>query len=280
MLLKCGRRTGLFSGTVAGTVLAAGPNRIIGLRSQIVQDVSIKVSNSTAGFDVVGPHRSLTKRNGKMGGIEDLMAESNDRWAQATKRAQGLADRGLGEAVKTYYTRFWPGGVFVLVVIGSVVAALAFGGSLGDWPSYLAFGFMLAGLGTMIGGLVFNSKKVVPAADYGNVDVTLSLTSEERKHVRRQIAGKTTVVPGHLTVTRGAAVQMRKALATQLLIMPFYPLVFIPQALNSAGRDDPFGWVFLVAVFLLMIGMIFVVRDFSRAGRFLGRTAGQPSGMR
>jgi hypothetical protein len=215
-----------------------------------------------------------------MGGIEDLMAESNERWVQATKRAQGLVDRGLGEAVKTYYTRFWPGGVFVLVVIGSVVAALAFGGSLGDWPSYLAFGFMLAGLGTMIGGLVFNPKKVVPAADYGNVDVTLSLTSEERKHVRRQIAGKTTVVPDHLTVTRGAAVQMRKALATQLLIMPFYPLVFIPQALNSAGRDDPFVWVFLVAVFLLMIGMIFVVRDFSRAGRFLRRTAGQPSGLR
>ena len=132
----------------------------------------------------------------------------------------------------------------------------------------------------MIGGLVFNPKKVVPAADYGNVDVTLSLTSEERKHVRRQIAGKTTVVPDHLTVTRGAAVQMRKALATQLLIMPFYPLVFIPQALNSAGRDDPFVWVFLVAVFLLVIGMIFVVRDFSRAGRFLRRTAGQPSGLR
>jgi hypothetical protein len=62
--------------------------------------------------------------------------------------------------------------------------------------------------------------------------------------------------------------------------MPFYPLVFIPQALNSAGRDDPFVWVFLVAVFLLMIGMIFVVRDFSRAGRFLRRTAGQPSGLR
>jgi hypothetical protein len=215
-----------------------------------------------------------------MGGIEDPMAESNERWAQATKRAQGLADRGLGEAVKTYYTRFWPGGVFVLVVIGSVVAALAFGGSLGDWPSYLAFGFMLAGLGTMIGGLVFNSKKVVPAADYGNVDVTLSLTSEERKHVRRQIAGKAKVVPEHLAVTRGAAVQMRKALATQLLILPCYPLVFIPQALNSAGRDDPFTWVFVVAVFLLMIGTTFVVRDFGRAGRFLVWTAEQPSGMR
>lgn len=216
-----------------------------------------------------------------MGGIEDLMAESNQRWAQAAKRAQGLADHGLGEAVKTYYTRFWPGGVIVLVVIGSVVAALAFRGSLdNDWPSYLPFGLMLAGLGTMIGGLIFNSKKVVPAADYGKVDVTLSLTGEERKHVRRQIAGKATVVPEHLTVTRGAAVQMRKALATQLLIMPFYPLVFIPQALNSAGRDDPFAWVFLGAALLLMVGIVFLVRDFGRCGRFLARTAEQASGMR
>lgn len=86
-----------------------------------------------------------------MGAIEDLMAESNERWAQAAKRAQGLADNGLGEAVKAYYTRFWLVGVMVLVAIGSVVAALAFGASVGNWPSYLAFGLMLAGLGTFIG---------------------------------------------------------------------------------------------------------------------------------
>jgi hypothetical protein len=215
-----------------------------------------------------------------LSGIEDLMAESNERWAQATKRAHGLADHGLGEAVKVYYTRILPGGVIVLVMIGSVVAVLAFGGSFGDWPSYIPFGVMLAGVGAMIGGLIFNSKKVVPAADYGNVDVTLSLTSEERKHVRRQIAGRATVVPEHLTVTRGAAVQMRKALATQLLIMPFYPLVFIPQALNTAGRDNPFAWFFVCVILLLLIGIIFLVRDFGRSGRFLARTAEQPSGMR
>lgn len=207
-----------------------------------------------------------------MSGIEDLTAESNERWAQATKRAYGLADHGLGEAVKLYYTRFLPGGVIVLVMLGTAVAALAFGGSFEDWPSYLPFGLMLAGVGAMIGGLIFNSKKVVPAADYGNVDVMLSLTGEERKHVRRQIAGKTTVVPEHLTVTRGAAVQMRKALATQLLIMPFYPLVFIPQALNTAGGDNPFAWFFVCVVLLLLIGIIFLVRDFVRSGRFLERT--------
>ena len=215
-----------------------------------------------------------------MGGIDGLMAESNDRWAQATKRAYGLADHGLGDAVKAYYTRFFPWGVIVLVMIGSVAAALAFGDSFGDWPSYLPFGSMLAGLGTLIGGLIFNSRKVVPAADYGNVDVTLSLTSEERKHVRRQIAGKATVVPEHLTVTRGAAVQMRKALATQLLILPFYPLVFVPQALTAAREDNPLAWLFVGMVLLLLIGTIFLVRDFGRCGRFLAGTAEQPSGMR
>lgn len=194
--------------------------------------------------------------------IGDLMAETNERWAQAAKRAQGLADNGLGEAVKAYYTRIWLVGVIDLVVIGSGVAAPDLGASLG--ASYLRFGFMLAGLGSIIGGLIFNSTKVVPAAEYGNVDVTLSLT-----HVRRQIAGMATVVPEHLTVTRGAVVQMRKALATQLLIMPFYPLVFIPQAINGVGRDDPFGWVFVGVVSLFVIGSLFLVRDFRRAGRFL-----------
>lgn len=211
-----------------------------------------------------------------MSGIDELMAESNERWSKAAKRAQGLADHGLGAAVKVYYTRFWPAGVIVLVAVGSVATALAFGDSYSDWPSYLPFGFMLAGLGTMIGGLIFNSKKVVPAAEYGNVDVTLSLTNEERKHVRRQVAGKAEVVPEHIPVTRGAAVQMRKALATQLLILPFYPLIFIPQATNSAGRNEPFGWIYLGMVFLLVIAAAFLIRDFRRTGQFLKRTANRP----
>ncbi|WP_299170010.1 hypothetical protein [uncultured Arthrobacter sp.] len=210
-----------------------------------------------------------------MGGIEELMAESNERWTKATRRAQGLADKGLGAAVKAYYTRFWLVGVIVLISIGSLVAALAFGASAGDWPSYLAFGFMLAGLGTMIGGLIYNSKRVVPAAEYGRVDVTLSLTSEERKHIRQQIAGKAIVIPEHLAVTRGAAVQIRKSLATQLLIVPFYPLIFIPQAIDGAGQIGPLDWIFVGLTFFLLIGIVFLVRDFRRSGQFLTRTAHQ-----
>lgn len=210
-----------------------------------------------------------------MGGIEGLMAESNERWAKADRRAQGLADNGLGEAVKNYYIRFVPAGVVILAGIGTVGAVLAFQGSFADWPSYLLFGVMLAGLGILVGGLVYNSKKVVPAAEYGKVDVTLSLTGEERKQIRRQIAGKAAVIPEQLTVTRGAAVQMRKALATQLLLMPFYPLLFIPQAVRQVQRDEPFGWVFAAFICVLMVGIVFLVRDFRRAGRFLARTAEQ-----
>jgi hypothetical protein len=216
-----------------------------------------------------------------MRGIEDFMAESNDRWAQATKRAEGLSDNGLGEAVKNYYTRFVPVVLAVLVTLGTMAAILAFGGSFADWPSYLPFGLMIAGLGIFIGGLVYNSKKVVPAAEYGRVDVTLSLTGDERKHIRRQIAGKAAVDREHLTVTRGAAVQMRKALATQLLLMPLYPLVFIPQAIRNAWHEDPFGWVFVPLLGLLFIAIVMSIRDFRRTGRFLTRTTDEAlSGMR
>lgn len=210
-----------------------------------------------------------------MGGIEGLMAESNERWAKADRRAQGLADNGLGEAVKNYYIRFVPAGVVILAGIGTVGAVLAFQGSFADWPSYLLFGVMLAGLGVLVGGLIYNSKKVVPAAEYGKVDVTLSLTGEERKQIRRQIAGKAAVIPEQLTVTRGTAVQMRKALATQLLLMPFYPLLFIPQAVRQVQHDEPFGWVFAAFICVFMVGTVFLVRDFRRAGRFLARTVEQ-----
>lgn len=212
-----------------------------------------------------------------MSGIDDLMAESKDRWDHAARRAQGLADNGLGEAVKTYYTRYFPGGVVVLLVVGTLGGMLALGGALMEWASFLVFGFFLAVLGVLIGGLVYNAKKVVPAARTGRVDVLLSLESEERKQVRRQIAGKAAIDPEHLVVTRGAAVQLRKGLATQLLLLaPMFPLLFIPQAVGFALRGDIVAaWVMAVGVVATGIGVVLFVRDFRRAGRFLAGTAEQ-----
>jgi hypothetical protein len=179
--------------------------------------------------------------------------------------------------VKIYYTRYFPAGVITLLVAGTVVGMLAFGGVLADWASFLVFGFFLAVLGVLIGGLVYNAKKVVPAARTGRVDVLLSLENEERKQVRRQIAGKAPVMPQHLMVTRGAAVQLRKGLATQLVLQaPLFPLIFIPQAVNFALRGDSVAsWVMVVGVVAAVIAVVLFVRDFRRAGRFLARTSDQ-----
>jgi hypothetical protein len=106
----------------------------------------------------------LGKKN-KMSGIDDLMAESNDRWAHATRRAQGIEDNGLGEAVKTYFARYFPAGLF-LVVVGTAVAILGLRGPLSAWPT-LALGFLVAVLGAVVGGLAFNSKKVAPRPSRG-----------------------------------------------------------------------------------------------------------------
>lgn len=210
-----------------------------------------------------------------MSGIDDLMAESNDRWAHAIRRAQGIEDNGLGEAVKTYFTRYFPAGLF-LVAVGTAVGILGLRGTLSDWPTYLAFGFLLAVLSVVIGGLVYNAKKVAPAAKSGKVNVLLSLESEEKKQVRRQIAGKAPIDSEHLSVIRAAAVQLRKGLATQLVLAPFYPLIFIPQAVNFALRGETLSaWLMALGVGVIVIAFGLLVGDFRRAGRLLTRTSEQ-----
>ena len=205
-----------------------------------------------------------------MSGIEDLGAKSSHRWADAERRAQGVEDLGLGGALKTYYTRYFPAGVIILVAAGTILASLVFGGGPSDWPSFLAAGFLLAVLGAVIGGVMYNAKKIVPAAELGRIDVLLSLKNEDQQDIRRQVLGKTPVDPEHLAVSRAAAVQLRKNLATQLIWMSVLPLTFIPQVIRGAGF---ISWFMAVGVAVLVIGAMFVARDFQRAGSFLARTA-------
>lgn len=205
-----------------------------------------------------------------MSGIDDLIPRSDDRWTTAKRRAQGIADLGLGGALKTYYTLYFPAGLIILVTAGTVGSMLAFGGGPADWPSYLQFGFFLAVLGAAIGGLIYNAKKIAPAAEMGRIDVLLSLDDEERKDIRRQVLGKTPVDPDHLVVSRAAAVQLRKNLATQLIWLPVLPLTFIPQVIRGAGF---LSWLMAAGVAILVLGLMCVVRNFERAGRFLDRTA-------
>ncbi|MBT2535039.1 hypothetical protein [Arthrobacter sp. ISL-69] len=211
-----------------------------------------------------------------MSGIDDLMAESNERWANARRRSQGIEDNGLGKAVKTYYTRYFPAGLFALVAVGAVTGILAFPRTPEVWPTLLSFGFLLGVVVAFVGGLIYNAKKVAPAANLGKIDVLFSLESEEQKQVRRQIAGKAHLDPEHLAVTRAAAVQLRKGLATQLLLQPLMPCVFAAQAMNFAlGGDNLVAVLMATAVVGIVIADGFLIRDFRRTGRFLTRTAEQ-----
>jgi uncharacterized membrane protein len=82
-----------------------------------------------------------------MSGLDDLISESTSRWADADRRAQGIADNGLGEAVKKYYTIYFPAGLVAVAALGSVFAMWAFGPGE-DWQTSLLLGFALAGMGS------------------------------------------------------------------------------------------------------------------------------------
>ncbi|GAB3521745.1 hypothetical protein [Arthrobacter monumenti] len=205
-----------------------------------------------------------------MNGIDRLMAESNDRWSKAVRRAKGIADNGLGPALKTYFLQYFPIGFLVLVLLGSAGTAALTGLAWMDRLN-LQFGLLLAVVGALVGGVVYNAKKIRPAADVGNVSVTLSLESHEQKHVRRQVLGKEPVEAEHLQITRAAAVQQRKNVATQLLIQPMIPLGFIPQMLSGSST------VLWLGIFLILCyvgALTLMLREFWLAGRFLMRTDG------
>lgn len=131
-------------------------------------------------------------------------------------------------------------------------------------------GFVLASLGTFVGGLVYNGKRVRPAAEPGRIGVVMSLNDDEKKRVRHQVIGKEPVDPKHVNVVRGAAVQTRKALATQLALLPTVPLALVPQFL----RFDMFlWWLAALAVAVQCAAVVIAVQQFRAAGRFLASAA-------
>lgn len=204
-----------------------------------------------------------------MRGIDRLLAESNDRWSRAMRNASGVEDLGLGMAVKNYYTRYFPGGALVLLVSGTWVGSLVFDDARPSGASPLSVGFLVAGIGAVVGGFVYNSKKVAPAVRLNTVDALFPLDSEERKSIRRQIVGRAPVDVGHLPVVRAGAVQLRKSLATQLVLMPWY-LFFIAFQISSwTGRGDAFAWIMAGLALVMVVALGFAVREFRQTTRFL-----------
>ena len=208
-----------------------------------------------------------------MGGLDDLMAESADRWAAAERRAIGVTDKGLGKALSRYFSLYLPIGFVLLFIIGAVLGKLLFQGEWSALSVYLASGSVLATLGAMVGGLIYNLKVTGPAVDMGRIDVTVSLNDDEKKALRREILGKAPINPSHLAVKRAVAVQTRKGLATQLLYTPGFAFWIVLQAANF--DTNLFWWLWPLFGALYIVSMLFLARDFRRAGTFLSRTAMQ-----
>ncbi len=191
--------------------------------------------------------------------------EPPSRWVTAERRAAGVRDNGMGEALRIYYTRYFPVGAVLLLALGAGGAYLLFRDEGTAWQLHLQFGVILMSTGGLVGGLVYNAKRLKPKADLGTVSVMISLNKTDQDSVKRQIAGKEEPDLEHLVVVRAAAVQMRKGNATFLLILPFYAYLI--------GTLDTW-WLGVPAGAMLLTGAILIVRDFRRQGRFLSTTEG------
>lgn len=209
-----------------------------------------------------------------MSGVDRLLAEANQRWLRAMDRARDVEDLGLGPAVKAYYIRYLPVLALVCLALGAGVGLLMGEGSPPDRLLVLSMGCAFAMLGTLVGGLVYNSKRIAPAVRLSSVDVLYVLSDAERKHINRQIAGRAALDRGHLPVVRAGAIQLRKGLATQVIMMPPYVFLIVGQTASLAIRED-LPW--LPGAMLVVGGALaaLLIRDFKRTGRMVALTSGQ-----
>lgn len=146
-------------------------------------------------------------------------------------------------------------------------------GSPLDLLYVLLVGFVVAMLGSIVAGIIYNSKRIAPAVRLSSVDVLYMLTDAERKHINRQIAGRAALDHVHLPVIRAGAIQLRKGLATQLIFMPAYAFFIAVQTASLAIREDLLwlpGAMLVVGVALVAL----LVRDFKRTGRMVAMTSG------
>lgn len=203
--------------------------------------------------------------------MTDADAETAARWAKVTRIAEGITDYGIGRAVRAYFLLYLPVGVIVLTGIGFLISVLIFGNIREQWPLPLVMGLFLSSMGTLVGGLVYASKRVNPQVRPQRSGALIWLEKYEQKKIRKQIYGRIPPVQEQLAVARGAAVQIRQSLALQLLIAPGYMLMAAGQLLNAPDSFLNAIWISLFGIFLAVYVM--TIWQFHQTGRFLERTA-------
>jgi hypothetical protein len=203
--------------------------------------------------------------------MQEADAGAESRWDKAASRAEGLTDLGIGGAVRRYFLTYFPSTVLAGLVVGFALASLWPDVAEGFFQSGLYIGSLLSGLGVFVVGWIYGSKKVSPMARPQRIGVTVGLTSAEVKHIRRQIMAKEPIDINHISVLRGAAVQIREGLAKQLLLSPGLLIYFGGQALSRGTHS-----VIDVMMIVLLLGMVVLLSitsgQFRQTGKFLTST--------
>ena len=202
-------------------------------------------------------------------------AAAQSRWAKAASRAEGLTDLGIGVAVRRYFLMYLPFTFLAGLVVGFALASLWPDVAEGFVRSGLYIGSLMSGLGVAVVGWVYGSKKVSRMVRPRRIGVTVGLTADEVKHIRRQVLAKEPIDVSHISVLRGAAVQIREGLAKQLLLSPGLLIYFAGQFLSRGIQS-----VIDVMMLVLLLGMVVLLgitsRQFHQTGEFL--TSTYPSG--
>ncbi|GAB3533736.1 hypothetical protein GCM10027403_08250 [Arthrobacter tecti] len=194
------------------------------------------------------------------------LTEHSAGWNRAVRLAGGLQDHGISAAVKRYYVTVLP-----LVVVVSVIVVWIVGVVISGRADRLLFGIgvMFSGLAVMISGFVYSSKKVSPLVTPDGPSIHHLVSEGESKRGRRQIRGSVQAEGDERIVARGLVIQMRKGLASQLLVAPGYVLIFLPQAFIGS---DGLRWWFLAVVAAFAAAFGLMAREFHRTSVFLKST--------
>ncbi|MFJ5979287.1 hypothetical protein ACIQLM_19140 [Pseudarthrobacter oxydans] len=186
-----------------------------------------------------------------------------------------MTDLGIGGAVRRYFLMYFPFTFLAGLVVGFALASIWPDVAEGFVPSGLYIGSLLSGLGVAVVGWVYGNKKVSRMVRPRRIGVTVGLTDEEVKHIRRQVLTKEPIDVSHISVLRGAAVQIREGLAKQLLFSPGLLIYFAGQFLSRGIQS-----VIDVVMLVLLVGMVVLLaitsRQFHQTGEFL--TSTYPSG--
>ncbi|WP_372698919.1 hypothetical protein [Arthrobacter sp. JSM 101049] len=204
---------------------------------------------------------------------------ANDRseraWAKAAQLAEGVEDRGVGRAVRRYFTRYWPALALASFGVGFFGIRLLDDGSAGPLLNLQA-GFLLVALASMIGGYAYWWRRIRPLVQPQRMPITAWLDKPDEKWVVDQILGRMPVMPEHLPVLRGTAAQLRASGSLNLALAPSY--LFMAASFAVSWRGPVLVSLWALVMLLSVYAVASTVRTLQRAGRFLKATTAAGTG--